>query len=122
MSKRQLEGVVEAAPPGAAFDAAEPTLIGKVVLVTGASSGIGRAIAVACAAAGADVALTYRANRGGADETAQRVRSQGRRAELLPVDLTERSEEHTSELQSLAYLVCRLLLEKKKTRKPLRPP
>src|SRR5687767_15241931 len=28
-----------------------------------------------------------------------------------------RSEEHTSELQSLAYLVCRLLLEKKKTRK-----
>src|SRR2546425_8449230 len=28
----------------------------------------------------------------------------------------ERSEEHTSELQSLAYLVCRLLLEKKKTR------
>src|SRR2546425_7864106 len=30
-------------------------------------------------------------------------------------DLVERSEEHTSELQSLAYLVCRLLLEKKKT-------
>src|SRR2546425_2824298 len=28
---------------------------------------------------------------------------------------TRRSEEHTSELQSLAYLVCRLLLEKKKT-------
>src|SRR3989441_2305481 len=31
-----------------------------------------------------------------------------------PMDETERSEEHTSELQSLAYLVCRLLLEKKK--------
>src|SRR2546425_11729160 len=29
--------------------------------------------------------------------------------------LRERSEEHTSELQSLAYIVCRLLLEKKKT-------
>src|SRR2546425_7932230 len=29
---------------------------------------------------------------------------------------THRSEEHTSELQSLAYLVCRLLLEKKKTK------
>src|SRR5256886_3714267 len=99
MSKRQLEGAVETAPPGAAFDAAEPTLIGKVVLVTGASSGIGRAIAVACAAAGADVALTYRANRTGADETAQRVRSQGRRAELLPVDLTE-----TRDLEALAAL------------------
>src|SRR2546425_2116279 len=31
--------------------------------------------------------------------------------------VTARSEEHTSELQSLAYLVCRLLLEKKKTSK-----
>src|SRR5687767_15455355 len=30
---------------------------------------------------------------------------------------TTRSEEHTSELQSLAYLVCRLLLEKKKNKK-----
>src|SRR2546425_5191192 len=30
------------------------------------------------------------------------------------LDCTRRSEEHTSELQSLAYLVCRLLLEKKK--------
>src|SRR5687767_15304304 len=37
---------------------------------------------------------------------------------------TDRSEEHTSELQSLAYLVCRLLLEKKKspsTRPPASP-
>src|ERR1041384_8833632 len=33
---------------------------------------------------------------------------------FLTLDLRDRSEEHTSELQSLAYLVCRLLLEKKK--------
>src|SRR2546425_7117667 len=33
---------------------------------------------------------------------------------LAPRDPLKRSEEHTSELQSLAYLVCRLLLEKKK--------
>src|SRR2546425_7577797 len=33
------------------------------------------------------------------------------------LDATPRSEEHTSELQSLAYLVCRLLLEKKKKKK-----
>ena len=32
-------------------------------------------------------------------------------------EITHRSEEHTSELQSLAYLVCRLLLEKKKNKK-----
>src|SRR2546425_7852197 len=33
---------------------------------------------------------------------------------VVGVNVAERSEEHTSELQSLAYLVCRLLLEKKK--------
>ena len=42
------------------------TLEGKGVVVTGGSSGIGRAIAKRCAAAGADVLLTYRANRAGA--------------------------------------------------------
>src|SRR5687767_15661037 len=36
------------------------------------------------------------------------------RRESRPLRPTRRSEEHTSELQSLAYLVCRLLLEKKK--------
>src|SRR2546425_4772148 len=35
---------------------------------------------------------------------------------LFVCDALQRSEEHTSELQSLAYLVCRLLLEKKKNK------
>src|SRR3989441_11530968 len=39
----------------------------------------------------------------------------------LEAVLEHRSEEHTSELQSLAYLVCRLLLEKKKTYLPISP-
>src|SRR2546425_7870729 len=39
----------------------------------------------------------------------------GKKGELR-TELPVRSEEHTSELQSLAYLVCRLLLEKKKIR------
>src|SRR5687767_15696668 len=45
---------------------------------------------------------------------------QQERRRLVPVDAATtviRSEEHTSELQSLAYLVCRLLLEKKKKKK-----
>src|SRR3989441_8375399 len=37
----------------------------------------------------------------------------------LPGPLEGRSEEHTSELQSLAYLVCRLLLEKKKKKQKI---
>src|SRR6478609_11811153 len=40
-----------------------------------------------------------------------------RRGPSEPVDVPGRSEEHTSELQSLAYLVCRLLLEKKKNKR-----
>src|SRR3712207_7394713 len=39
------------------------------------------------------------------------------RLEGLVADILERSEEHTSELQSRQYLVCRLLLEKKKQQK-----
>src|SRR2546425_5027363 len=41
----------------------------------------------------------------------------GRRARRAGGAGAPRSEEHTSELQSLAYLVCRLLLEKKKKKK-----
>src|SRR2546425_7631229 len=41
-------------------------------------------------------------------------------APLTPTWNVIRSEEHTSELQSLAYLVCRLLLEKKKKKKETR--
>src|SRR5262245_62904766 len=44
-----------------------------------------------------------------------RQRVEHERARGTPRELTERSEEHTSELQSLRHLVCRLLLEKKKT-------
>src|SRR6267143_975890 len=67
MSKRQPEEAVQATPQGGADGPAGPTLTGKVVLITGASSGIGRAIALACAEAGADLALTYRVNSAGAD-------------------------------------------------------
>src|SRR3712207_6909105 len=42
------------------------------------------------------------------------VRLRGRQRHLFELEEVERSEEHTSELQSRQYLVCRLLLEKKK--------
>ena len=87
MSKRQQNEVLPASP-GSQVDApAVMSLEGKVALVTGASSGIGRAIALAYAAAGADVALTYRTNRRGADETADGARAAGRRVESIRADV-----------------------------------
>jgi 3-oxoacyl-[acyl-carrier protein] reductase len=64
----------------------------KNVLVTGASSGIGQAIALRCASAGADLAITYRSNQQGADSTAQAVRKLGRRAEVLRIDIGQESD------------------------------
>jgi 3-oxoacyl-[acyl-carrier protein] reductase len=60
----------------------------KNVLVTGASSGIGRAIALRCARAGADLAITYRKNQSGADATAAEIRALGRRVEVLRTDIS----------------------------------
>ena len=55
--------------------------------MTGASSGIGRAIALAAARAGADVALTYRSNETGAREVERDIAALGRRALVLRLDL-----------------------------------
>lgn len=67
----------------------ELSLAGKVVLVTGGSTGIGRATALACAEAGADVAVTYATNQAGADDTAAQIRKLGRRTEVLRTDVTD---------------------------------
>jgi 3-oxoacyl-[acyl-carrier protein] reductase len=72
----------------------------KSVLVTGASSGIGRAIALRCARAGADLAITYRKNQEGAEATAREIRELGRRAEIIRSDIS-RTEEITAMTEQL---------------------
>ena len=67
-------------------------LDGKVVLVTGASSGIGKAIAIGCADAGADLAITFRRNKEGAEGTAGAIRERGRRAEVIKTDVSREED------------------------------
>ena len=64
---------------------------GRTALVTGASSGLGRAVAVALAEAGADVALVARSEID-LRETEERVSRSGRRALALPTDLASAAE------------------------------
>ncbi len=62
-------------------------LAGRIAVVTGASSGIGRAIAVAFAAAGAErLIITFRHNRRGAEDTLAQLRALGATAEALQLD------------------------------------
>lgn len=62
-------------------------LAGRRTLVTGGDSGIGRAVAVAFAEEGADVAIAYLSEHDDAEHTASLVRSRDRRCVLLPGDL-----------------------------------
>lgn len=64
-----------------------PDFRGRVAVVTGGSIGIGRAIALALAEAGADVAITYRTHAG--DEVAKELESHGGRALARAVEVTD---------------------------------
>ncbi|PPH28378.1 SDR family oxidoreductase [Rathayibacter sp. AY1F9] len=64
-------------------------LSGKVTLITGGDSGIGKAVAIAFAREGADVAISYLDEHDDAEDTAKWVREAGREALLLPGDLQD---------------------------------
>ncbi|MDF3201760.1 SDR family oxidoreductase [Pseudomonas sp. 1912-s] len=66
-------------------------LANKIALITGADSGIGRAVAIAFAREGADVALAYLDEHEDAKETARWVEEAGRQCLLLPGDLAQKA-------------------------------
>jgi len=63
-------------------------LTGRAAVITGADSGIGRAVAIAFAREGADVLVSYLNENDDAEETAHWVREAGRRAVLVPGDIS----------------------------------
>lgn len=71
-------------------------LAGKVALITGGDSGIGRAVAIAFAREGADVVISYLSEDGDAEETAKWVREAGKRALTIPGDI--KSEAHCKQI------------------------
>lgn len=64
-------------------------LEGKVAFVTGGSRGIGKAIALTLAEAGADVAINYAGNVAAAEEVAAEIRKMGRRALIFQGDVSK---------------------------------
>ncbi len=67
-------------------------LLDKTILITGASKGIGRALAIGCAREGADIVVNYHSDREGAVAVCNEISSLGRRALALRADLARVSQ------------------------------
>ena len=70
------------------------SLTGKRIVITGSSSGICRAIAIACAQAGADVVVHYRHSRDGANQTADEARKLGVNVDVFSADVADEHYRH----------------------------
>lgn len=69
-----------------------PVLTGQPALVTGANSGIGKAVALGLARAGADVVVNYIVEPEAADDVAHQIEAMGRRAIVLKADVSDEAE------------------------------
>ena len=76
------------------------SLSGQRVLVTGSSDGIGRAIAVECATAGADLIVNFRQSIGKAESVAEEIRKLGRAADVISADVSRESDRQHLLLES----------------------
>ncbi len=79
-------------------------LLGKKAIITGADSGIGRAVALAFALEGADVAIVYNENDADAEETQAKVEAAGRRCLVLKTDVRDSVACHTAVARAVSEL------------------
>ena len=94
------------------------SLKGKNAVVTGGSRGIGRAIAMGLAEAGADVVLTYKSNRAEADKVVGEIQKLGRRALALPMDVTDRKSVEAAAKDARGFGAISILINNAGINKP----
>ena len=94
------------------------SLSGKNATVTGGSRGIGRAIAIGLAEAGADVVLTYKSNRAEADKVVSEIQKLGRRALALPMDVTDRKSVEAAAKDARVFGAISILINNAGINKP----
>ncbi|MBV9992709.1 MAG: 3-oxoacyl-ACP reductase FabG [Alphaproteobacteria bacterium] len=94
------------------------SLAGKTAVVTGGSRGIGRAIALGLAEAGADVVLTYRENRGEAEKVVAGIEALGRRALAVQMDVTDRASVEAAAKDARALGVLSIIVNNAGINKP----
>ncbi len=94
------------------------SLLGKNAVVTGGSRGIGAAIAVGLAEAGADVVLTYRERHEEAQGVVHRIEGLGRRAHAMPMDVTSRASIEDAAGQAASFGPISILVNNAGINKP----
>jgi len=94
------------------------SLAGKCAAVTGGSRGIGRAIALGLADAGADVVLTYREKATEADAVVKAIEAKGRRAKAVRMDVTDRASVDAAAQAADAFGTIRILVNNAGINKP----
>jgi enoyl-[acyl-carrier-protein] reductase (NADH) len=83
------------------YDRQGKKLVGKVALITGGDSGIGRAVAVHFAREGADIAILYYKEDEDAQATRQLVEEKGKKAILIQADIKDEADCHSAVEQVL---------------------